>query len=326
MTRLLTLTICHLTKMGHTLKLNNGREIPIVGLGTYKSPPGQVQEAVKAAISCGYRHIDCAWFYENEAEVGQGIHAKIADGTINREDIFITSKLWNNFHAKNSVVPMLRDSLKKLGLDYVDLYLIHWPMGFKETAPPLPPDASGYSDVDYLETWQGMEECVKLGLAKSIGLSNFNSEQIERVLQKCTIKPVVNQVEVNPNINQKKLIKFCKDRDIVVVGFCPLGRSNYVGLRPNFPSPTIHDPKVIEMGKKYNKTPAQVVLNYLVSLGISVIPKSVTPSRIEENINIFDFQLHKDDIAYLDSCNKNQRCSPQSNHADHKYFPFNIEF
>lgn len=220
---------------------------------------------------------------------------------------------------------MLKDTLNKLKLDYIDLYLIHWPMAFKEDAPPLPENSSGYSDIDYLETWEGMEECVNQGLTKSIGLSNFNSEQTDRVLKNCKIKPVVNQVEVNPNINQKKLIKFCNDRNIVVVGFCPLGRSNYAG-RPGFPEPTIHDPKVIEMGKKYKKTPAQIVLNYLISLGISVVPKSVTKSRIAENIDVFDFKLENADIAYLDSCNKNQRCSPQTAYADHKYFPFKIEF
>lgn len=220
---------------------------------------------------------------------------------------------------------MLKDSLSKLKLDYVDLYLVHWPMGFKETAPSLPQDSSGYSDVDYLETWQGMEECINLGLAKSIGLSNFNSEQVERILGNCKIKPVVNQVEVNPNINQKKLIQYCKERSIIITGFCPLGRSNLVG-REGFPSPSILDPKIIEISKKYSKTPAQVVLNYLISLGISVIPKSVTKSRIEENFDIFDFTLDQEDISYLDSCNKNQRCSPQTAFRNHKYFPFAIEF
>lgn len=159
---------------------------------------------------------------------------------------------------------MLRESLKKLNLSYVDLYLIHWPYAFKEGGSLLPTDPSDFSDVDYLETWQGMEECIKLGLAKSIGLSNFNSEQITRVLEKATIKPVINQIEVNPNINQKKLIQFCKERDIVVTGFCPLGRVSYAG-RPGVPEPTIFDPKIIKMGEKYNKSPAQIVLNYLVN-------------------------------------------------------------
>ena len=220
---------------------------------------------------------------------------------------------------------MLKESLSKLRLDFVDLYLIHWPMGFKETAEPLPANSSGYSDVDYLETWEGMEECVHLGLTKGIGLSNFNSEQVERVLDNCKVKPVVNQVEVNPNMNPKKLIKFCKERDIVVVGYSPLGGTDSTG-RPGVPLPTIRDPKVIQMGKKHDKSAVQVVLNYLVSLGIVVIPKSVTKSRIEENFDIFDFSLDISEVAYLDSCNKKQRCVPLKEYKDHPYFPFNIEF
>ncbi|XP_030755448.1 aldo-keto reductase AKR2E4 [Sitophilus oryzae] len=310
-----------------TIKLNNGVLLPTVGLGTYRSKPGEVEEAVKIAIDAGYRHIDCAWFYLNEAEVGSAIREKIASGAVKREDLFITSKLWNNFHAKDAVVPKLKESLKALGLDYLDLYLIHWPFGTKEDAPLMPTEnlQDCFSDVDYIETWQGMEEGHKLGLAKSIGVSNFNAEQIDRVLKNGTIKPVVNQVECNPNLNQKKLIEFCKQRDIAIVGYCPLGRSEYMG-RPGFPEPTIFDPKVAEIGKKYNKSPAQVVLNYLVSLGISVIPKSVTKSRIVENIDIFDFTLSKEDIAYLDSCNKNKRVCPLTDFKDHKYYSFNAEF
>ncbi|KAF7270400.1 hypothetical protein GWI33_016634 [Rhynchophorus ferrugineus] len=262
-----------------TIKLNNGILLPTVGLGTYRSQPGQVEEAVKTAIDAGYRHIDCAWFYGNEPE------------------IYL--------------------SLASCGIIF----------GTKLDAPLLPTEnhENYFSDVDYLETWEGLEEGFKLGLAKSIGLSNFNSEQVERVLKNCTVKPVVNQVECNPNLNQKKLNAFCKERGVVLVGFCPLGRSEYVG-RPGFPEPTIFDPKVAEIGKKYNKSPAQVVLNYLVGLGISVIPKSVTKARIIENIDIFDFTLSQEDKAYLDSCNKNQRVSALSDFKNHKYYSFAGEF
>lgn len=147
-------------------------------------------------------------------------------------------------------------------------------MGFKETAPLLPSleeKASAYSDVDYLETWEGMEDCVNLGLAKSIGLSNFNSQQIDRILQNSKIPPAVNQIEVNPNLTQKKLIEFCQNRSIVVTGFCPLGRVSNIGSREDFPTPTIMDPKVIEMAEKYNKTPAQIVLNYLVQIRFNLL-------------------------------------------------------
>ncbi|XP_008200953.2 aldo-keto reductase family 1 member B1 [Tribolium castaneum] len=309
--------------MSKTLKLNNGLEIPVVGLGTYKSGKGEVKRAVSDAIDAGYRHFDCAWFYGNEDEVGVALNEKIKQGVVKREDLFVTSKLWNNFHARDKVVPMCKETLSSLKLSYIDLYLVHWPFGFKESASlwPINEGEAAFSDIDYLETWQGMEECVRLGLTKSIGVSNFNEEQIERLIKNCKIKPVVNQVEVNPNLNQKKLIDFCKKHDIVVTGYCPLGRSEYAGT-PGFPEPTIFDPKVIEMGKKYKKTPAQIVLNYLVSLGISVVPKSVTKSRIIENIDIFDFKLDAGDVAYLDSCNKNQRVCPLSEFSAHKYYSF----
>ncbi|XP_044748308.1 aldo-keto reductase family 1 member B1-like [Coccinella septempunctata] len=311
-----------------SLKFNNGLEIPIIGLGTFNSPPGQVTEAVKVAIDAGYRHIDCAWYYGNEAEVGEGIAAKIKEGIVKREDLFITSKLWCNYHEKEKVVPMLRDSLKNLKLEYLDLYLIHWPFGFKEEAGPWPteggPDA--YSDVDITETWTGLEEAQELGLVKSIGVSNFNKTQIEKILNACKIKPVCNQVEVNPNFNNEKLINFCQGKDIVVSGYCPLGRVDSYG-KPRIPKPTIFDPKVAEIGKKYDKTPAQVVLNYLIAkLGVVVLPKSVTKSRIIENFNIFDFQLDKEDIDYIDSTHKNVRVCLAPYFGNHKDYPFHDDY
>jgi len=310
-----------------TITLNNGCKLPVVGLGTYKSKAGDVERAVKDAIDCGYRHFDCAWFYGNEAEIGQAIKDKINEGTVKREDLFITTKLWNNFHSKSKVVPTLKESLNLLKLDYVDLYLIHWPFAFNEDSSlwPITEGRAAYSNIDYTETWEGMEECVNLGLTKSIGVSNFNSKQIERLLEAATIKPVVNQVECNPNFNQNKLIEFCKSRDVAVVAYTPLGRSENAGT-PGFPEPTIYDPKVIEMSKKYKKSTAQIVLNFLVSLGIAVIPKSVTKSRIQENINVLDFQLHDEDVEYLKSCNKNIRVCPLTMFADHPEYPFNIEF
>ncbi|ERL94422.1 hypothetical protein D910_11700 [Dendroctonus ponderosae] len=331
-----------------TVKLYTGVELPTVGLGTYTSTStGQVEDAVKAAIDSGYRHIDCAWFYGNEAEIGKAIKAKISSGVVKREDLFITSKvtvnlfifltvclifiltqLWNNFHAKSAVLPKLKETLQALQLEYLDLYLIHWPFGLKEDAPNMPEgDIEKYfSDVDYLETWGAMEEVQKMGLTKSIGVSNFNSEQITRLIANSKIKPVVNQVECNPNLNQKKLIKFCKERDIVIVGYTPLGRSDLVGT-PGFPVPSILDEKVAKIAQKYKKTPAQVVLNYLVAnLGIVVIPKSVTPSRIKENIDIYDFELEAEDVAYFDSMNRNLRVCGFTDFKNHKYYAFNAEF
>lgn len=304
------------------IKLNNGCPIPLVGLGTFKAAPGEVEQAIKDAIDAGYRHFDCAWFYGNEAEVGVGLRAKIEDGTVKRNDLFITTKLWNNFHAKHLVKAKLEESLKLFQFDYIDLFLIHWPFGFKEDAELWPKeDKSAYNEIDYLETWQGMEECVTSGLAKNIGVSNFNSEQLDRLLKNRLIKPVVNQVEVNVNLNQKKLIQFCKERDILVIGYCPLGRGAKLGERG-----TMNDPKIAEIGKKYNKSAAQVILNYLLTFGIAVIPKSATKSRIIANIDVFDFKLVEEDVDYLDSCNTGERVCGLEAFTEHKYYPFGIEF
>ncbi|XP_063231296.1 aldo-keto reductase family 1 member B1-like isoform X2 [Bacillus rossius redtenbacheri] len=292
------------------------------------SKPGEVTQAVKDAIDAGYRHFDCAYAYGNEKEVGEGIKTKIAEGVIKREDLFITSKLWNSFHRPDLVVPVLKKSLENLGTTYLNLYLIHWPMAFKEGGENMPRDKDGnvlFSDVDFVDTWKAMEECVKLGLTKSIGISNFNSEQITRLLKSATIKPVTNQVECNPYINQAKLIEFCKARDIVVTGYSPLGSPDSPFLKPGAPM-LLDDPKLQELAKKYKKTPAQVVLRYSVQRGIITIPKSVTKQRIIDNIKIFDFELSKDDMAYIDSFDCNGRLCTVDHSKAHKYYPFNIEY
>ncbi|XP_017775979.1 PREDICTED: aldose reductase-like [Nicrophorus vespilloides] len=314
-------------KVKKTLVLNNGNEMPAIGLGTYKSSAEQLEKAIEDAIDCGYRHFDCAWFYGNEAVIGKAIKSKINEGVVKREELFITSKLWNNFHDRKNVMPTLKETLASLNLSYIDLYLIHWPFAFKEDVSlwPVSEGKTAYSDVDYLETWAALEECVALGLVRNVGVSNFNSEQIGRVLEVAKIRPVVNQVECNPNFNQKKLIEFCKGEGIVVTAYCPLGRSENAGM-PGFPEPTIYDPKVAEIAETHNKTAAQVVLNYLLTLGVCVIPKSVTKSRILENFDIFDFELSEEEVQYLDSCNKNVRVCPLTMFADHPNYPFNTEY
>ncbi|KAG6465294.1 hypothetical protein O3G_MSEX015059 [Manduca sexta] len=172
-----------------TVKLSNGKEMPIVGLGTYarSADPGQYSQAVESAIEIGYRNIDTASSYNNEEEVGEGINNMIKKGVVTREQLFITTKLWNDRHRQSDVVPALKESLAKLNLSYVDLYLIHWPFSVN--------DKGEEASIDYIETWKGMEEAVKLGLTKSIGVSNFNQEQLDRVLKESMVKPVVNQIE-----------------------------------------------------------------------------------------------------------------------------------
>ncbi|XP_069679073.1 aldo-keto reductase family 1 member B1-like [Periplaneta americana] len=311
-----------------TVKFNNNRDFPVLGCGTYEAgKPGEVAAVVKDAIDVGFRHIDGAMFYENEAEIGEAIRAKIAEGVVKREDLFITSKLWNIFHRPDLVVPTCKKTLSDLGLEYVDLYLIHWPFAVKEGGVLNPFDGDGKlipSDVDYVDTWKAMEDCFKLGLAKSIGLSNFNSQQIQRILDVATIKPVVNQVECHPYLNQSKLIEFCKQRGIVITAFCPLG-SPGVLAGPDSPSP-LKDPKILEIANKHKKTVAQTILRYLIQHGVVPIPKSSHKKRLEENFNVFDFKLTPEEVAAIDSLNRNIRICPYVEATKHKDYPFNIEF
>lgn len=306
---------------------NDGTKMPVLGLGTYTSLGGDCERAVIDAIDAGYRHIDTAYFYENEEDVGNAIRAKISEGVIKREDIFVVTKLWCHFHEPERVEYACRKSLSNFGLDYVDLYLMHWPYSYiyRGDDVMMPTNAKGeveLSDVDYLDTWKAMEKLVELGLTKSIGVSNFNSQQLSRLLANCKIKPIHNQIECHPGLNQKKLIEVCKNHDIVVTGYCPLGRPEPAKQLPKF----IFDDKVKAIGAKYNKTPAQVVLRYLIELGVAPIPKSVNKKRIEENIKIFDFELSADDRKVLDSYHTGERLIPMVHAKKSINYPFNIEF
>jgi len=311
-----------------TVKLNNGYEIPTLGLGTYKALGGEVENAVKDAIDCNYRHIDTAYVYGNEVEVGNAVRAKIAENVIKREDMFIVTKLWSNFHEPDKVEYACRLSLKNLNLDYIDLYLIHWPFSFPYISDndTWPVDENGAAlvndDIDILDTYKAMEKLVEKGLVRSIGLSNFNSEQITHILNGCTIKPVMNQVEFSPLLNQRKLIEFCKERGIAVAAYTPLGRPNAQLKTPNF----IFDEKVIVIGKKYNKTSAQVVLRYLIQCGSIPIPKSQTKERIQQNIDVFDFELTPAEVNVLDQFSTGHRIALLPLLKQSKYYPFNIEF
>ncbi|KAJ8961887.1 hypothetical protein NQ318_021505 [Aromia moschata] len=299
------------------------------------SKPGEVTQAVKDAIDSGYRHIDCAHYYENEAEVGAAIKNKIQSGVVKREDLFITSKLWSSFLRPDLVEPTLKVSLKNLGLDYLDLYLIHWPAALKEEGAMLPmrPDGSGlayFSDVDYIDTWNAMEAVCKKGLSKSIGMSNFNKRQIERILEIATIPLLQIRagapqgcifIECHPYLNQKKLIAFCKSKNIVVTAYSPLGSPDRPWAKPGDPILT-QDPKVIKIAEKYKKSSAQIILRYLIQNGVVPIPKSVTKSRIQENINVFDFELAPEDVAVIDTFDCNGRVCYFTEAHGHPHHPF----
>lgn len=310
------------------LKFHNDNQIPAFGLGTWKSKPGAVAQAVKDAIDIGYRHIDCAHVYGNEKEVGAGIQAKIKENVVKREDLFITSKLWNTFHRPDLVEAALKQTLNDLSLDYLDLYLIHWPVGYKEGEslfPKNPDDSNALSDVDYVDTWKAMEAVLSKGLTKNIGVSNFNSEQITRLLEHATVKPVLNQIECHPYLTQKKLSNFCKEKDILITAYSPLGSPDRPWAKPDDPK-LLEDKTLIQVAQKYNKTPAQILLRYQLDRGHIVIPKSVTKSRILENSKIFDFKLTREDIEYIDTFDRDGRICPLIGAENSPYYPFNIPF
>ncbi|XP_065169477.1 aldo-keto reductase family 1 member B1-like [Atheta coriaria] len=307
-----------------SIKLNSGAEIPQLGLGTWKSKPGEVCNAVKDAIDIGYRHIDCAHIYQNEKEVGEGLQTKLKDGTVTRSDLFITSKLWNTFHSPQLVEGACRKTLADLGLEYLDLYLIHWPVGYQEGGElfPLKPDNTAIaSDVDYVDTWLAMEQLVSKGLCRSIGVSNFNKKQIERVLAAGKIVPAVNQVECHAYLTQHKLSAFCASKGIVLTAYSPLGSPDRPWAKPEEPV-LLEDPKLKEIANKYKKSTAQVLLRYQMERGHVVIPKSVTKSRIAENFDILNFKLTPADVAIIDGFDRNYRICPMTPSFGHVHHPF----
>ncbi|XP_073180975.1 1,5-anhydro-D-fructose reductase-like isoform X1 [Lepidochelys kempii] len=253
-------------------------------------PPDAAQEALQVALDAGYRHFDCAYFYQNEATIGAAFEKMLGEGRLKRDELYVVSKLWNSFHAPQDVKPAFLKSLTMLKLDYLDLYLMHSPMGFLNINEELMPQKDGLllqSDVDYVDTWRAMEKLVDEGLVKSVGVSNFNISQLERLLSVCRIKPAANQVELHPYLTQPKLVEYCRSKGIVLIAYSPFGCPAMP--RPtgkNSPVPLLENPTVNEIAQKHGKTSAQVLIRFHLQRGIATIPKSITPSHIVENAEV----------------------------------------
>ncbi|MCE4047871.1 aldo/keto reductase [Bacillus sp. Au-Bac7] len=262
-----------------TVKLNNGVEMPRFGLGVFKVEEGQeVIDSVKSAIKAGYISIDTAAVYKNEEGVGQGIKESGA----NREDLFITTKVWNADQGYESTLAAFETSIQKLGLDYIDLYLVHWPVKGK-----------------YKETWKALEKLYKDGKVKAIGVSNFHQHHLEDLLEEAEIVPMVNQIELHPLLSQVELRDFCKEKGIVVEAWSPLAQGKL-----------LDNPVLVEIAGKYNKSTAQIILRWDLQNDIVTIPKSIKEHRIIENADIFDFELTNEDIDKINALNKNERVGP----------------
>lgn len=291
-----------------------------------QSPPGECEKAVRAAISAGYRLIDTASLYGNEADVGRAVRAAIADGVVRRDEMFVITKLGNFDHLPEQVRPACERSIAALGLGPIDLYLLHTPMAFE-------PETT-----DYVDTWLAMEELLADGLVRALGVSNFNREQLRRILRVASVRPVTNQVECSPNLALPKLREFQARHNIVLIAYGPLTRPHRIAPGQQT---ALSDPLVLAMGKKYKKTAAQICLRFMVSArilgynnvfmdllvlqimnGTVPIPKSVHPERIAENIGVFDFRLTDDEMTAMRSLDRNLRMCPFTPNAGHRNFMF----
>ncbi|MCT2535786.1 aldo/keto reductase [Aquibacillus koreensis] len=262
-----------------TSKLHNGVEIPSLGLGVYKVEDGQsVYDTVMSALEIGYRHIDTASFYENEEGVGKAIR----ESGIPREEIFVTTKVWNDEQGYENTKQAFQNSLDRLGLDYVDLYLVHWPVPGK-----------------YKETWKALEEFYEDGKARAIGVSNFLPHHLEDLLSDVKIRPMINQIELHPQLTQVETREYCKKHDILIQAWSPLGKARY-----------LDDPTLTELAEKYSKTPAQIIIRWEFQSDIITIPKSVHAKRQKENADIFDFELTSDEIKHIDALDQDKRTGP----------------
>ena len=292
-----------------TLRFANGDQMPVLGLGTWKSSPGEVHSAVIEALRMGYRHIDCAAVYDNEAEVGSALKEAFAEGIVTREELWITSKLWCDQFAPGDVLPACQETLQDLQLDYLDLYLMHWPFPLKKGhGIGSADDFVSPVEQPLSSTWKVMETLVEQGLSRHIGVSNFSVKKLKDLIGKAAIKPEMNQVEMHPYLQQPELVSFCRENNIHVTGYSPLGSPDRPeGLKSKNEVPLLEDKTVAAIAEKHNASPAQVLLSWAMHYGISTIPKSVNPVRIRQNLEATKLSLDDSDQGQLAQLDKHGR-------------------
>ncbi len=284
--------------------------IPALGLGTWKAANGVVAQAVSRALTIGYRHIDCASIYQNQKEIGTVIAGSLASGQLKREDLWITSKLWNNAHAKKHVQPALERTLKDLQLDYLDLFLIHWPVNFQPNIvfPKRSEEFLTADAIPIVETWQAMEKMVKKGLCRFIGVCNFNLARLIDLKRQANIQPVMNQIELHPYLQQSRMLEYCNEQKVRLTAYSPLGsRDRPAALKKDNEPSLLNHPVILEIAEKHRITPGQVLLAWGLSRGTVVIPKSVDPGRLQENFHAADLELEESDLLAIRSLEQGYR-------------------
>lgn len=303
-----------------SLRLADGGLLPSVGLGLWKMPKAAAPALVREAIRVGYRHLDCACDYGNEAQVGEGIASALSAGLCRRDDLWVTSKLWNTYHEPKHVRAACERSLRDLRLDVLDLYHVHFPIAlayvpFDVRYPPEwfhDPQAKQPAmkpiRVPFADTWGAMEELQRAGLVRHLGVCNLNISMLRELLATCSIRPTVHQIELHPYLTQPRQLRFCAQENIAVTAFSPLGAPSYLPIGMAKPEENVlSDPVVTAIARAHSRTPAQIVLRWGVQRGCAVIPKTETPARLVENLAIFDFALSAAEMTAIDALDRHRR-------------------
>jgi alcohol dehydrogenase (NADP+) len=292
------------------LGFKNADKMPTLGLGTWKSAKGDVYKAVREAIKIGYRHFDCAFIYGNEKEIGQAITDAIGEGEVSRNQLWITSKLWNNRHKKENIQAAIEITLSDLQIDYLDLYLIHWPIVLRDDIdyPQSSEHLVSLSEVSLSETWQGMIDLQQKGLTKHIGVSNFSIKKIKQITENTGICPEVLQLELHPFLQQKEILNFANENNIILTAFCPLGSADRPASRISVGEPKLFENQtILNIATEKGCSAAQVMLAWAVCRGTSVIPKSVNPQRMADNLAAADIDLSQSQMEAINALDQHFR-------------------